>query len=144
MLYNAGFSADLFRAGITSGSENLAEYPAACLIGAVHTDITAEAVCSMIPSRLATDLDLVLDPAIRNWGVLPIVVFVLCINLLKSYAMVSTLADRVLSRRRLTPGSLCHSPCAAPGADRQAAREGRVPSEVRNRANNCGYKQGTA
>lgn len=51
----------------------------------------------MIPSRLATDLDLVLDPAIRNWGVLPIVVFVLCINLLKSYAMVSTLVDRVLS-----------------------------------------------
>jgi hypothetical protein len=29
--------------------------------------------------------DLLLDPAIRNWGVLPILVFVLCINLLRAY-----------------------------------------------------------
>lgn len=33
--------------------------------------------------------DLVLDPAIRNWGVLPIVVFVLCINLVRTYLQVS-------------------------------------------------------
>jgi len=29
--------------------------------------------------------DLLLDPSIRNWGVLPILVFVLCINLLRVY-----------------------------------------------------------
>ena len=29
--------------------------------------------------------DLLLDPSIRNWGVLPILVFVLCINLLRAY-----------------------------------------------------------
>lgn len=42
-------------------------------------------------ARLATSTDLVLDPGIRNWGVLPIMVFVLCINLLRSYLTVSHL-----------------------------------------------------
>ena len=32
--------------------------------------------------------DLVLDPGIRNWGVIPILIFVLCVNLARSYLAV--------------------------------------------------------
>jgi len=40
-------------------------------------------------SRLATTSDLVLDPSIRNWVVLPVILLVLLINLLRIYLQVS-------------------------------------------------------
>ncbi len=45
--------------------------------------------------------DLVLDPSIRNWGVLPILVFVLAVNLIRAYLQLLGKTDKPLEKEEL-------------------------------------------
>jgi hypothetical protein len=56
----------------------------------------------MIGSRLSVSTDLTLDPAIRNWVVLPLLLLVLCINLMRSYLQVGG-TGRVVENGRVSP-----------------------------------------
>lgn len=53
------------------------------------------------PSSSSSGHDLVLDPSIRNWGVLPILVFVLAVNLIRAFLQLLGKTDKLPDKEEL-------------------------------------------